>query len=55
MTDGGLTVRVSGELRANVANSMLVLRITNNTQYKNLEGYVRSPARGLGVTEGDLT
>jgi len=21
----------------------------------NLEGYVRSPARGLGVTEGDLT
>ena len=44
MTDGGLTVRVSGELRANVANSMLVLRITNNTQYKNLEGYVRSLA-----------
>jgi len=22
---------------------------------RNLEGYVRSPARGLGVTEGDLT
>ena len=22
---------------------------------ENLEGYVRSPARGLGVTEGDLT
>jgi hypothetical protein len=45
MTDGGLTVSVSGELRENVANSTLVIQITNNTQFPNPSFFITFPSQ----------